>query len=64
MDVCARAVACTGQEEAPDPLGLALQEPMSCLLWVLGSEFISSGRAQEFLITKPCFQPSVLIFVF
>lgn len=31
-------------EEAPDPLELALQEVMSCLMWLLGTEPRCSKR--------------------
>lgn len=51
-------VACKSQERGSDPLELELQEPVSCLIWMLGTEFISSGRTQVFLITKPSLQPS------
>lgn len=36
--------ACRGQIRVVDSLELELQEVMSCMLWVLGTEFWSSGR--------------------
>jgi hypothetical protein len=33
------------QKEPVDPLGLGLQTPVSCQMWVLGMELVPSGRA-------------------
>ena len=54
--VCVYACECSahgGQKRAPDTLELKLQAVESCLLWVLGTELRSCGRAASALTAEP-----------